>query len=73
MVSVREVGIWREQHQYRVVGMAYDDEPIFLGFESVPIKVDLYAPKGHVISPLFFWLDTMPAADYASVVVVVSI
>ena len=53
--------------------MAYDDEPIFLGFESVPIKVDLYAPKGHVISPFFFWLDTMPAADDASVVVVVSI
>ena len=57
----------------RVVGMAYDDEPIFLGFESVPIKVDLYAPKGHVISPFFFWLDTMPAADDASVLVVVSI
>ena len=73
MVSVREVGIWREEQQYRVVGMAYDDEPIFLGFESVPIKVDLYAPKGHVISPFFFWLDTMPAADDASVVVVVSI
>ena len=46
--------------------MVYDDEPIFGVFESVPIKVDLCAPKG-CISPLFLF-DTHNATTETATV-----